>query len=250
VIVVSTDDFEVYHDVVGELRDRDVAFTTCEPDDELPEDASVVVTDSAHAESFAVPTVVATAGEPRAAVERALATLRGGTGRTIIGVDPGQKPGIAVLAGDIVVSAFQVPLADAVATIERETADATDPVVRVGDGSRLEGTRLVNDLSGVRVELVDETGTTPSLGTGARGMGDVLAAVNIARLDGERLERRDVDLTDGEIQVIKDRSREQSDTNRAIDEGLARRVGVGDLTIAEALAEHDETADTDGNDIS
>jgi len=44
--------------------------------------------------------------------------------------------------------------------------------------------------------------------------------------------------TAGELQRIKDRSREASETNRAIDEELARKVAVGELNIDEALAEH------------
>jgi hypothetical protein len=85
---------------------------------------------------------------------------------------------------------------------------------------------------------VDETGTTPYLGTGARGMGDVLAAVNIARLEGERVEGRDVNPTAGELQVIQNRSRERADDNREIDEELARRVAAGELTLEEAMEEH------------
>ncbi len=246
-IVVATEDFEVYHGVVGELRDRGVTFTTIEPGDDLPDRTGVVVTDEAHADAFAtVPTVVAEPDEPRRAVDGALAALRGVSGRTVVGVDPGRKPGIAVLAGDVVVAAFQVPLADAVDVIEREVADAPDPVVRIGDGARLQGSQLVNDLEDVRVEVVDETGTTPYLGTGARGMGDVLAAVNIARLEGEVVDTREVEPTAGELQVIKDRSRERSETNRAIDEVLARRVATGELTIEEALSEH-RGDDTDEN---
>ncbi|MFC4247029.1 hypothetical protein ACFOZ7_08460 [Natribaculum luteum] len=238
-IVVATEDFEVYHGVVSELRDRGVTFTTIEPDDDLPDRTAVVVTDEGHADAFAtVPTVVAEPDEPRRAVDGALAALRGTGGRTVVGVDPGRKPGIAVLAGDVVVAAFQVPLADAVDVIEREVADAPDPVVRIGDGARLQGSQLVNDLEDVRVEVVDETGTTPYLGTGTRGMGDVLAAVNIARLEGEVVDTREVEPTAGELQVIKDRSRERSETNRAIDEVLARRVATGELTIEEALSEH------------
>jgi hypothetical protein len=71
-------------------------------------------------------------------------------------------------------------------------------------------------------------------------MGDVLAAVNIARLDGEEIRSRDIDPTAGELQRIKDRSREASDTNRAIGDALARQVAVGELTIDEALAKHRE----------
>ena len=238
-IVVATSDFEVYHGVVTELRERGTTFTTVEPDEGLPDHADVVVTGADHADAFrGVPTIAADPDDPRRAVDQALATVRGDGGRTIIGVDPGRKPGIAVLTGETVVAAFQVPLGDAVDVIQREAAEAPAPIVRIGDGSRLEGSTLISDLEDVQVELVDETGTTPYLGTGARGMGDVLAAVNIARLEGEVVEGRRIEPTEGEIQVIKDRSRERSEQNRAIDEILARRVAAGELTIDEALAEH------------
>ncbi|RDI72404.1 hypothetical protein [Halopelagius longus] len=239
-IVVATADFELYHDVVGELRDRGVSFTTAEPDEEFPDRAEVLIVSPT--DEVSVPegaeTVVATAAESRKAVEEAIAVLRGGGGRTIVGVDPGTRPGVAVLVGETVVSAFHVPLADAVETIRREVEDVPDPVVRVGDGARIQGATIVNELEDVTVELVDETGTTPYLGTGARGMGDVLAAVNIARREGSVVESRDIEPTSGELQRIKDRSRHESEDNRTIDEELARRVAAGELTVAEALDEH------------
>jgi len=248
VIVVATADFELYHEVVTELRDRGATFTTIEPDEPLPEATAVVVTGEDHAEAFAgVTTIVADPDDPRRAVDQALTAMRGEGGRTIIGVDPGRRPGIAVLAGEMVVAAFQVPIADAVDVIQREVSDAPSPLVRIGDGSRIESAKLVNDLDDVTVELVDETGTTPYLGTGSRGMGDVLAAVNIARLSGEVVDARTIDPTAGELQVIKDRSREHSEENRAIDEVLARRVAAGELTIEEALAEHTVAGDDESD---
>jgi hypothetical protein len=247
-VVVATADFEVYHGVVNELRDRGVTFTTVEPGDPLPESATVLIraesdgsldTDAADSDADAdAETVVADPEDPRRAVDEALARLRGGEGRTVVGIDPGTRPGVAVLSGEMVVAAFHVPLADVAETVRREVADAVDPVVRIGDGARLQGAQLVRELEDVPVELVDETGTTPYLGTGARGMGDVLAAVNIARLEGERVESRDVEPTSGELQVIQNRSRERADDNREIDEELARRVAAGDLTLEEAMDEH------------
>ena len=246
-VVVATENFEVYHGVVNELRDRGVTFTTVEPGDSLPDSATVLIrsdgdevdTDDADGEPIDVETVVADPENPRRAVEEALALLRsGGEGRTVVGIDPGTRPGIAVLSGGVVVAAFHVPLADVAETVRREVEDAVDPVVRIGDGARLQGAQLVRELEDVPVELVDETGTTPYLGTGARGMGDVLAAVNIARLEGERVENRDIEPTAGELQVIKNRSRERADDNREIDEELARRVAFGDLTLEEAMDEH------------
>ncbi|WP_336364490.1 hypothetical protein [Halalkalicoccus salilacus] len=239
-IVVATEDFEIYHDVVAELRERGVTFTTIEPDDDLPEGTSVVVVGPEESGFDGVETVHAEPEEPRTAVEAALSILRGGDGRTVIGVDPGDRPGIAVRSGAVVVAAFQVPLADAADVIREEVRDGVDPLVRIGDGARLQGATIVNALDGVRVELVDETGTTPSLGTGARGMGDVLAAVNISQMEGEVIDVREIEPTEGELTTIKRRSRERSAENREIDTELARRVAAGELTVEEALEEHRE----------
>jgi hypothetical protein len=250
VIVVATEDFEVYHGVVNELRDRGVEFTTIEPGDEWPEGADVAVI--AAGESVEIPdgvdVVQADPDAPRRAVEAVISALCGGDGRTIIGIDPGERPGVAILHGEMVVAAFQVPAAEAGEIVREEVEDAVNPVVRIGDGARLVGARIIDDIQSVPVELVDETGTTPYLGSGARGMGDVLAAVNIARLDGEEIESRTIEPTAGELQKIKDRSREESETNRAISEDLARQVATGALTVEEALAEHDSDDSAGGSE--
>ena len=237
--------------MVTELRDRGVDFTTIEPGDDWPDDTAVAVV--AAGEHVEIPDGVERVGadpdRPRRAVEAAIDALRGETGRTVVGIDPGERPGIAVLHGETVVAAFQVPAAEAAEVVRREVEDAVEPLVRIGDGARLVGSRVIDDIDDVPVELVDETGTTPYLGTGARGMGDVLAAANIARQDGEEITSRDIEPTQGELKRIKDRSREASETNRAIDAELARRVAAGELTIEEALAEHGgEPVDDDGPD--
>ena len=241
-IVVATEDFELYHGVVGELRDRGLTFTTVQPGEPLPDATSLVVVGPGDdlETGQEVPVVDADPEDPRRAVDETLALLRGGEGRTVVGVDPGTRPGIAVLEGDVVVAVFQVPLEDAAEVIRGEVEDAVDPVVRVGDGARLEGGRIVNELEDLRVELVDETGTTPYLGQGVRESGDVVAAINIARIEGEVVDERDIEPSEGELQVIKNRSREASPENRTITEALARRVASGDLTVEEALEEHRE----------
>ena len=238
-IVVATENFEVYHELVTGLRERDVRFTTVERGADYPAGTDVIlVAEGEPVDSPATATVVeATPGAPRPAIEEAVAAARGAAGRTVVGIDPGERPGVAVLAGETVVATFQVPPSEVADLVHEEVADATDPLVRVGDGAPRIGARIVDDLL-VPVELVDETGTTPYLGTGTRGLGDVLAAVNIARLEGERIDERAVDPTQGELRRIQDRSRERSDQNRTIDTALAHRVASGELTIAEALAEH------------
>ena len=239
-IVVATEDFEVYHDVVTALRERGIPFTTVEPGDELPAKAAVVMAGEGEASTLDVdvPVVEAAGDTSRDAVEEAIAHLRGGGGRRIVGIDPGETPGIAVLDGGVVVATFQVPPEEVPAVVHRETADAEDPLVRIGDGARLVGARIIDNIEDVPVELVDETGTTPYLGEGARGAGDILAAVNIARLEGELVESREIAPTEGELERIKERSREESATNRTIGSDLARRVALGELTIEEALDAH------------
>lgn len=240
-VVVATTDFELYHGLVNELRERGVEFTTIEPTANVPDEADLLVVGESDVETIdapAIEVIVADPNEPRTAVERAVASLRGRDGRIVVGIDPGTRPGIAVLSGDTVVASFHVPIQDAVSVVTDEVTDAVDPIVRIGDGARLQGAQIINELEDVRVEMVDETGTTPYLGTGARGMGDVLAAVNIARLEGDVVEKRDIEPTAGELQIIKDQSREESAVNRAINEELARKVAAGKLTIEEALAEH------------
>jgi len=248
VIVVATDDFEVYHEVVTELRERGIDCTTVEPGEQLPAKTDAVVTTSGDdldgtnnpTEADTSPVIHADPGAPREAVEKAVAALRNGGGRRIIGIDPGEKPGIAVLDGEVVVATFHVPPEKVPAVVAEETENATDPLVRIGDGARLVGARLIEDIEGVPIELVDETGTTPYLGAGTRGIGDVLAAVNIARMEGEPIDSRDVQPTEGELQRIQERSRKESEHNRTIGLELARRVALGELTMAEALDAHRE----------
>jgi hypothetical protein len=240
VIVVATADFELYHEAVTALRERGLDFTTVDPDEALPAATEAVLTGAGDDVTVdgEIPVVRADPAEPRAAVEALLARLRGEAGRRVVGIDPGDRPGIAVLVGDTVVATYQVPESQVGAVVADEIESAADPLVRIGDGARLVGSRILDDLPDVPVELVDETGTTPYIGRGARGMGDVLAAVNIARRSGEPVDARDVEPTAGELRRIKERSREASQANRAIDDDLARRVAAGQLTVREALTEH------------
>ncbi len=249
-IVVATADFELYHDVVAALRDREATFTTVRPASPVPAettaviaapDDEIVVPESADAP----PVLTATATNATRVVEEALLCTRSDTeataavdDRVVVGVDPGKRPGIAVLIDDTVVAAHQVPRSEAPGVIDDATDGVADPLVRIGDGARLHSARLIDAIEDVPIELVDETGTTPTLGPGAGGAGDIVAAINIAHRSGEPVSSRDIDPTAGELKQIKQRAREHSPQNRALPDRLARRVAAGELTLQEALATH------------
>jgi hypothetical protein len=186
--------------------------------------------------------------EPAATVSRAIGAERHEErpGEMVIGIDPGRRPGVAVLYGDMVIAVHQVSITEVeplVRKIERDYRP-TSLMVRIGNGARLVTTQIINSLiqAGFRVELVDETGTTPHIGRDihTHTVRDIIAAINIARIKGVPVGKREreIEPSKGEIRVIQEASRSQSDGRATIPRYLARQVARGELTIDEAIAMH------------
>lgn len=184
--------------------------------------------------------------DPQRTIDRAAGILRGNSRAAplVIGIDPGRRPGIAVLSGDMVVAVHQVGVTDVAPLVRKIAHDchAAVAAIRIGSGARLLTAQIVNALleSGFRVELVDETGTTPYVGGNIHTsqVRDVIAAINIARIRGEPVGRQDVEPSRGEIRVIQETSRSQSEGRATIPKYLARRVARGEITLDEAIEMH------------
>jgi hypothetical protein len=206
----------------------------------------VVITSKEEASAITFPNVVV-ASDPETTVNEAIRLLRNGAllGCAVIGIDPGEEPGIAVLSNGIVEAVYRVPLGQAVGVIERIKQTYPDIVVRIGHGACLASMRLTNSLvtQGIPVELVDESGTSPYLGKGAGGtaISDIVAAINIAYTQGVRVGHQEILPSKGEIRWIQERSRELSGGRTTISRQLANRVAIGEITINEALTEHKRT---------
>jgi len=144
-----------------------------------------VITSKEEASSITFPNVVV-ASDPEMTVNKAIRLLRNGDllGCAVIGIDPGEEPGIAVLSNGIIEAVYRVPLGQVVGVIERIKHTYSDILVRIGHGARLASVRLANSIvaQGIPVELVDESGTSPYLGkgTGGAAISDIVAAINIA----------------------------------------------------------------------
>ncbi len=185
------------------------------------------------------------ADKPQATLDRALSKLSGEDfERIIIGIDPGKYPGMAVLGNNKTLSVHHVSVGEVCPLVKKVMREYEDKkiLVRIGHGARLIRSRLVNDILdlGLKVEMVDETGTTPHLGRGVHGrvISDIIAAINIAKIPGKSVGKQFIEPSQGEVRVIQEHSREHSNGRMTIPRLLARAVAKGEMTLDEALKRH------------
>ena len=101
---VQTSDFSVYYDLVQALRARGIPFIPLAAEEEIPIHVAVVLTTAAEAARVTHGRVVVYTN-PEATLDEALRLLDGHEAfrQCVIGVDPGERPGVAVLADGRVV---------------------------------------------------------------------------------------------------------------------------------------------------
>ncbi|MDD2666167.1 MAG: hypothetical protein PHD13_06685 [Methanocellales archaeon] len=242
-IALITEDFLVHRSIVAELKARNLNFITLSPKDPIPFSVRAVITteDERDEIDFDVDKIVI-AKKPSATIDRAQLLLeRHKYEKIIIGIDPGKYSGIAVIGDGMVISVHQVSFGR-VEKIVREILNeksTQDAVIRIGHGVRLLSTQIINTLLtlGVSIELVDESFTTPILGKGVRNqISDIVAAINIAHLEGIPIDKKQIEPSRKEIQLVQEWSRERSNGRSTISRRLARQVAKGELTLDEAIA--------------
>ncbi len=212
------------------------------PGDRIPDSVAVVLTSPEEAPTIRHPRVlpVSEGGERRAlgaAVAQALNPLVPAD-ELVVGVDPGPRPGYAILTAGASLGEGVLDSPEAVgalaAQIRRRFPDA-EVTYRVGLGDPPARNRIVNTLLARRrtVELVDEGGTTPH---GRRRPRDALAARCIGASPGTPVRQPLVAvITPGEIANIQRLSREGSGGRFTISRSAAYRVLRGEVTLAEAV---------------
>ena len=247
---VQTADFSVYYDLVHALRERRIPFVPIAPGEPIPLNVGAVLTTPAEADLIPHPHVV-----PFTTVDDtldiALHLLHGrATYRLcVLGVDPGDRPGIAVVADGKILRLVHAPSPEAVRPAI-DSALATFPanefVLRIGNGAPTCRDRILKALDGLplRMELVDETRSTPVAYHG-NAERDTVAATNIALTPGRLIERdwiRRPRPTDGELRDIQRKSRLASEGMVTISRALARHVALGRLTMDQAIERYKQQA--------
>ena len=241
---VYTRDFSLYHDLLNVLRRRKIPYVSLSSIDHIPSMVGVVLTSNSELHDVKSQKVIAADAYDTIdhAVDLALQMLIGKElySKVYIGVDPGDKPGVAVVGDDILLQKTQLEtpeeVVDAVKRILREYP-AVETLVRIGHGSVITRNRIINSLISLRVsiEIVDETKTTSSQQKG-RHERDSEAAASIAMLPGGRVQRRlPLEPTKGDIRNVQERSRQLSEGRFSISEKTALRVLRGEMSLKEAV---------------
>jgi hypothetical protein len=243
-VAIATRNAALYADLAAWLREHRLPSVSIWPGERFPAGVAAVLTSEDEASTIRHPRILPVAPDGDraallAAVRHALDAGRS-TDEIVVGIDPGPRPGYAVLAGDRPIAEGTLPAPEDVGrfgTHLRRRFPENPIRFRVGRGDHIARDRIVNSLVPLRrpVELVDERGTTPH---GRRRPRDAIAARAIARSAGPLIRgEAAVRVTAGEIANLQRLSREGSGGSFTIPAALARRVLEGQISFPDALAE-------------
>ena len=241
-VALVTRDPGLYHELAGFLRERRLPSVSLLPGDRIPESVAVVLTSDKEFGEIHHPNVLPVSeGSDRrtlgAAIAHALAPGRPDE-EIVVGVDPGPRPGYAILRGGVSLGEGILDSPESAGTLAvqiHHRFPSRRVLYRVGSGDPPARNRIVNALLARKrsVELVDENGTTPR---GKRRPGDALAARRIGEAAGSPIHMPlTAAITAGEIANIQRLSREGSGGRVTISRSSAHRVLRGEVTLAEAV---------------
>ena len=236
-IGLMTENSRVYFEMLEALKKHDLKFVSLDFSEPIPAGVGVIITTEDEREKIDFEKVV-TYPDPEAAIARARRMLSGEkmVREIVIGIDPGIRPGFAVLADGVVLSRSLArspeSIADMVDDVVKEYP-TTKIIVRLGNGDRTNRNRIFNSLwdSGQMVEIVDERNTTKRSQTP-----DEDAAVEIAMTPGYRpSKRQETEPCEGEIRNIQRISRLESGGTLTVSRELAKKVATGQMSLKDAI---------------
>ena len=237
-IGIFTQNFSVFYDAVRLLKDRNVEFFSLNSG-RVPPWIQVVLTTPESREAIRFRNVVVLhEGRIEEGVERAILMLneKKRYSSLVVGIDPGEKPGIAVYGDNMLLTTAKVELPEVCEAMLKRVMrlySAKAVTVRVGNGAPIFRNRIINALLSlpVKIEVVDEHGTTEK-----NRHPDINAAKKIGLKKGKVVDMKmDITPTDGELNNIQRRSRLMSNGRFTISRESAEEVAVGILTLQEAV---------------
>jgi hypothetical protein len=209
-VAVVTVSGKAYYLIVNELKKKDIPFVSLTPNEPIPIEIKAVITTEKEKHTVKHEKVLTfkEGMEPELLVNEALKIIRGKESfeRIIIGVDPGEIFGLAVLAdGKVIETENCFSVGETLGKVEGilknlANSPAVSVSVKIGDGVPECKEKLLHILdealpSSVVLESVSEAGTSSSLNEAKhrRGLRDIVSAIKIAGRSGYRFQRRKTD---------------------------------------------------------
>lgn len=202
-VAVATVSGKAYYFIVNELKKRGVPFMSILPTDPVPVGVQAVITTKEERTKMKHKNILEYEnGDLAKIVDEAVRLTRGREAylRLVVGVDPGQNFGVAVLGDGVVIETRNCTnIKDTVDATNHalERNPATHKIVRIGNGAPKlleELQRCLDDVLSLNVviESVSEEGTSRPMGqtSNRRGRRDVFSAIKIGRRQGQVLPRR------------------------------------------------------------
>ena len=243
-IGVFTKDFSLYYDLIKTLKKRKISFVSLTSLNHIPSGIGVILTSNSELHDIKISNVIAADAYDSIdhAIDLAIQMLVGKDlySKVLIGIDPGEKPGIAVVGDEILLQKMNAKTPEEVVIIIKRVLreyPSTETLIRIGHGSIITRNRIINSLISlcIPIEIVDETKTTPTQQT-KRLEKDGEAAAAIALIRGGKVQRRlPLEPTKGDIRNIQERSRKLTGGKFSISEKTAKRVLEGSISLIEAI---------------
>jgi hypothetical protein len=244
-IGIFTKNFRLYHDLVSNLKKRNISYVSLSSLKHTPNKIGVIITSNQEIHDIKSSKVIAADAYDSidSAVDKAMHMLIGKElySKIYIGVDPGDKPGIAIVGDNILLKKIQVRSPEIVIQKIKGYIDeypAMEYLIRIGHGSIITRNRIINSLIPLKIsiEIVDESKTSSSQQQIKRDLKDGEAAAAIALLKGGKVQRRlPLKPTRGDIKRIQEKSREITEGRLSISEKSALEVLKGKISLSEAI---------------
>jgi hypothetical protein len=186
---IYTLDFRFYYRVLHLLKEWDVPFVSIEKPDDIPSDVPVVLSS---VDDIYIQFEQIRDNDAMRAIRRAVPYLLDKKlfNEIFIGIDPGPKPGVAVLADRVLIEAFE--LGDVFAVAENIENIITGyntnfMSIRIGNGDKPNREKIIQELRNVDVpiDIVDEDGTSMPHKT----HDNIISAARIANIENFNKEK-------------------------------------------------------------
>lgn len=243
-IGVFTKNFKLYYELLKVLRKRKIPYVSLNSPKNIPSKIGVILTSHNEIHDIKSQKVIAVDAYDTIdhGVDLAIQLLIGKElySKVYIGIDPGEKPGIAVVGDDILLQKISVETPENVENVVKRIINeypSNEILIRIGHGSPIIRNRIINSLIplGISIEIVDESKTTPQQQL-RKNEKDTEAAAAIALISGGKVQRKlPLDPTKGEIKNLQEKSRKLSDGEYTISENTAIRVLKGEISLEYAI---------------